>query len=98
MNRVIDNLTAAKFNISQLLVVVTLAAKNPTPANIDAAVTAVNSGTYTGQLVPRPTYSLDGENYDWAGYLQTLTDAMAKINDLIQRESLPYVVRSRVRP
>ena len=98
MNRVIDNLKAAKFNLSQLLTLVTLVASDPTQANIDAAVTAINAGTYTGTLVPKPTYTLDGESYDWAGYLNTLTDAMAKINDLIQRESLPWRVRSYARP
>lgn len=97
-NTVLQNLKAAKQNISQLLVVVTLAARNPTPATIDAAVTAINSGTYAGNLVPRPSYSLDSESYDWPGYVKSLTDALAAINDLIQRESLPFIVRSRARP
>lgn len=98
MNSVLNNLKAAKQNITQLLVVVTLAANKPTPANIDAAVTAINNGTYTGPLVPKPTYSLDGESYNWGEYLQTLMDALEKIDQAIMRNSLPWIVRSRARP
>jgi hypothetical protein len=90
---------AAKLNIAQLLVLVTLAAaKNPTQQAIDAAVTAINTGTYSGPLVPKPTYTLDGESYDWGAYLSQLTTALEKINDLIQRESLPWRVRSYASP
>lgn len=98
MNSVLNNLKAAKQNISQLLVVVTLAANNPTPANIDSAVTAINSGTFAGPLIPKPTYSVDGESYNWAEYLTTLMNTLAALNDLIQKESMPWVVRSTVRP
>jgi hypothetical protein len=98
MNTVLENLKAAKQNVSQLLVAVTLAAANPTPANVDAAVTALNSGTYTGNLVPKPTYSLDGESYAWGEYQEILTRQLAALNDLIQRESLPFRIRSYARP
>ena len=97
-NTVLANLQAAKANLSQLLVIVTLAAQNPTPGNVDAAVTAINSGTYSGALVPRPTYSLDGESYNWAEYMTALLDAQEKIDQAIQRNSLPWIVRSRARP
>lgn len=98
MNTVLQNLQAAKQNVSQLLVLVTLAVQNPTQANIDAAVTAINSGAYAGAMVPKPDYSLDGESYSWAAYQETLTRQMAALNDLIQKESLPWIVRSRARP
>lgn len=98
MNSVLQNLQAAKQNISQLLVLVTLAAANPTPANIDAAVTAISSGTFAGNLVLKPDTSVDGESYQWAAYQESLTRQLASINDLIQKESSPWIVRSRVRP
>lgn len=98
MNTVLSNLQAAKANLSQLLVIVTLAASNPTPANVDAAVTAINAGTYTGPLVPKPDYTVDGESYQWASYLQTLLDAQEKIDQAIQRNPFPWVIRSRARP
>ena len=98
MNTVLENLKAAKQQISQLLVVVTLAATSPTPQNLDAAITAINAGTFTGALVPKPNYSLDGESYNWADYQETLTRQLAALNDLIQKESMPWIVRGRARP
>lgn len=98
MNSVLQNLRAAKQNCSQLLVLATLAARNPTPQNVDQAVSAINAGTYNGPLVPRPTYSLDGESYNWSDYAEMLTRQMAAINDLISKESVPWIVRGRARP
>lgn len=97
-NTNLQRLQAAKSNCIQLLLVVQLAANNPTPANIDAAVTALNSGTYAGNLVPKPDYALDGESYQWAAYAEALTQQIAALNDLIQCESLPWRSRSYARP
>lgn len=94
----LQRLQAAKTNCIDLLLVVQLAANNPTPANIDAAVSAINGATYSGPLVPKPDYSLDGESYQWASYAENLTRQIAALNDLIAREALPWRIRSYARP
>ena len=96
-NTVLDNLNAAKELYSSLLISVGLAMQNPTQANIAAAVADINAGSYTGTFLPKLNYSLDGESYQWQSYFQWLTDALAKINALIQAESMPFVVTSRAR-
>ena len=44
-----------------------------------------------------PTFSIDGESYDWNNWLQSKMDAIDKYTDLIQKRGGPFVVRSRVR-
>ncbi len=94
----LDRLQALKALYLQLLLQVQLALATPTPANIDAAVAAVNNATATNPLVPRLQYSLDGESYDWAGYQSMILDQIPKLNALIQAESLPWCIVSRARP
>jgi len=91
------NLLAAKELYSSLLVSVGLALSSPTQENIAAAVAAINAGSYTGTFLPKLNYALDGESYQWQSYFQWLTDAIAKINALIQAESMPWIVTSRAR-
>lgn len=96
-NTVLDNLNAAKVLYSQLLILVGTVIQNPTQANIDAAVTAINNGTWSGVLTPKLSYSLDGKSVQWQAYYQALIDMLAKINALIQAESMPWVITSRAR-
>jgi len=97
MNSVAQNLIAAKQLYSQLLVLVGTVIANPTQQNIDAAITAINKGTWTGLLQFRLNYSLDGESYQWADFYSRLLDAIKEINALIQAEAMPFVITSRAR-
>jgi len=96
-NTVLDNLNAAKVLYSQLLVLVGTVIQNPTQANIDAAITAINAGTWSGVLTPKLNYSLDNESYSWTQYYAQLTSMLKDINQLIQAEAMPFVVTSRAR-
>lgn len=98
MNSNLQNLQAAKSLLTQLLVRVNLVIANPTQANIDAAITAINEGALSGQLAAKPDYSLDGESYNWNAYKDSLIKNIADLNQLIQAESMPWMVRSRSRP
>lgn len=44
-----------------------------------------------------PTFSVDGESYDWNNWLQSKIDAIDKLKSLIQKSGGSFVVRSRVR-
>ena len=96
-NTVLQKLQAAKTACVDLLLLVTQQINNPTQASIDTVATALNNGT-GGPYVPRPNYSLDGESYDWPGYQLMLTEQIDRLNTLIQREAMPFIVRSRARP
>jgi hypothetical protein len=98
VNTVLQNLLAAKQLYSQLLVLVATVIQNPTQANIDAAVTAINQGTWPGLLTFKLNYSLDGESYDWMAWWAHITTTLKDLNELIQAESMPWVVTSRARP
>ena len=43
---------------------------------------------------PRPSYSLDGESYDWPGWLSAMVEKIEKLNALIQVEDGAFEVRS----
>lgn len=90
---VIDNLTAAYANYSQLLVLAQMVIANPTQSNIDAAVLA-SQGT---QLVAKLDYSLDGESYSWAAYQTMVLNMMQGLKKQIALESGPFAVVSRWR-
>ena len=79
----------------QLLVLVGTVITNPTQANIDAAVTAINAGTWGGLLQFKLDYSLDGESYNWGAWQQHIMATLEMLNKLIQAESLPFCVTSR---
>jgi hypothetical protein len=97
MNSVLDNLQAAKLLYSQLLVLVGTVIQNPTQANIDAAITAINQGTWSGVLTPKLDYTLDGEGYNWVAWQKHITEQLEMLNKLIQQESLCWVQVSRAR-
>jgi len=44
-----------------------------------------------------PTFSVDGESYDWNGWLDSKTKAIQDLTDLINKLSAPWTVRSRGR-
>jgi hypothetical protein len=44
-----------------------------------------------------PTFSIDGESYDWNNWLDGKTAAIDKLIDLIQKRGGPFIVRSRAR-
>ena len=44
-----------------------------------------------------PTLSIDGESYDWNGWLASKLDAMQKLTEQIRQASSPFMVRSRGR-
>ena len=92
-----SNYLAAKQLYSQLLILVGTAISNPTQANIDAAVTAINQGTWPGLLQMRMDHSLDGESYNFVAWWNHIVETLEKLNALIQAESLCWVVTSRAR-
>ena len=95
MNTILANYYAAKQLYSQLLVLVGTVITNPTQANIDAAVTAINTGTWPGLLQFKIDYSLDGESYNWAAWQAHIMTTLEQLDKLIQAQSLPWVVTSR---
>ena len=97
-NSNLARLQAAKSALIDLLILVTQTIANPTQANVDSLVTAINNTANTNKYVLRPDYSLDGESYNWNAYKDSLLKNIDDINGLIQRESMPFIVRSRARP
>lgn len=91
-------LEAQKANLVQIGFLLSQAVANPTPSNVVAAVQGL---TAAGLLQARPDYSLDGESYQWGAYQRDLAERIAKLNALIQAESVaerPWVVKSVYRP
>src|SRR5262249_45043292 len=83
----LDNLLQVKTNYTLILVAVTQAIQNPTQANVQAAVATANN---LGTLTPKPTYSADGKNYDWAGYQKMIVDFLDTLRKQIQDEGGPF--------
>lgn len=44
-----------------------------------------------------PTFSVDGESYDWSSWLKAKSDEIRGLTELINSMSSPWVVRSRGR-
>lgn len=88
----VSALERAKQNCARLILQVQEVIANPTQANIDAIVAAADG---TGLLVPKPSYSLDGESYDWPGYVDRLLETMDKLQALIVKLAGNFIVRSR---
>ena len=72
--------------------------QNPAPANIDAVFNAIEAGTSQDLPIPKPTYSLDGESYDWAGYARLLMDEVKFWEKARQTLGGPYMQMMRMRP
>jgi hypothetical protein len=43
---------------------------------------------------PKPSYTLDGETYNWSEYYQILTDQLIILDRAIQREGGPFERRT----
>ena len=86
-------------NLVRLLLMVTMQVTNPTQAGIDAinAAYAVASaaGTAVGVVIAKPSYSLDGESYQWDAYRQGLEKSIEAVQHLIVLLGGNYIVRSR---
>lgn len=85
-------LQQAKADCYRIYFMVQRVLANPTPDAIDAVVSA-SAGTST--LVPKPTYSLDGESYQWESYQKSLLEQARALQLLIVMEEGPFEVRSR---
>lgn len=98
MNSVVANLQASVYQMSQLLVLINTVIQNPTPANVDAAVTAIHNGSWAGLYQWKINYSLDGESYSWQQGRDGLIKAIKDTNEMISTLSMPWVSYSRARP
>lgn len=45
---------------------------------------------------PKPSYTLDGENYQWTEWRAQMLDKIATLNQLIQLEAGPYMLVSKM--
>lgn len=86
-------LERARENCARLVLLVQEAMASPDQATIDSIVATATSNN----LVPKPTYSLDGESYNWESYMESLLRQMDKMTDLINKLSAPWEIRSRGR-
>ncbi len=63
----------------------------------DSLLAIVEAQTAAWEAAGCPTtFSVDGESYDWNGWLQSKLDAIERLDKLVNR-STPYAVRSRMR-
>ncbi len=85
-------LERSRENCARLLLMCQEVILNPTGAAIDALVAAA---TTAGAMTPKPSYSVDGESYQWEAYQMSLISQMDKLTDLIAKMSGPYEIRSR---
>mgnify|MGYP000028093794 CR=1 FL=1 len=60
------------------------------------AVIAAQTAAWQADGCP-PTFSVDGESYDWNNWLAGKTAALKELNGLIQKRAGPFIVRSRGR-
>lgn len=63
----------------------------PNRDNIDAIIAAADGA---GIPRPKPTYSVDGESYDWTGYQSMLMTTLKALKEMIAIESGPYEIRT----
>ena len=87
-----DAVLRARDDCCRLLVLVHLVISNPTEAGVDAIVAAAAT---TNTLVPKPSYSLDGESYQWESYRRSLEDSVERLQKLAVILQGPFEVRSR---
>jgi hypothetical protein len=60
-------------------------------AQVAAELAFVNAVTTN----PKPTYTIDGETWNWTEYRQMLMDRLATLKRAIQDEGGPYIVMSK---
>lgn len=80
-------------NCQRLIVMVQVHLSNPTPANLDSLVSAIQNSTSTDIPRPQPDVNVDGESYNWSAYLQTLTSMIEKWIELRQILGGPFEIR-----
>jgi hypothetical protein len=61
-----------------------------------AAVIALQTAAWVASGCP-PTFSIDGESYDWNNWLAGKTAAIENLTTQIQSVGGPFLIRSRVR-
>lgn len=77
-------------NYTRLLLLVTQVIASPTQANVDAVVAAADG---SGIIRPKPTYSADGESWDWTGYQNMLIGQFQTLLQTEQRIGGPFEVQ-----
>ncbi len=85
-------------NLWRLLLLVQQQIASPTQAGIDAINAAYETSKGAGQpglLVPRPTYSLDGESYQWDAYRVSLEKSIRTAQQNLVLMGGNFIVRSR---
>ena len=87
-----DTLQRTLDNYGRIWLLLTEVVANPTQANID---TLVGTAEGLGVVTPKPTYSLDGESYDWAGYQEKLDGIMQGVRRQLIFALGPAEIRSR---
>ena len=78
-------------NYALILVQCTQVIAAPNRDNINALVAAADGA---GIPRPKPTYSSDGESWDWTGYQSMILDKLEQLQKLIVMASGPYEVRT----
>ncbi len=63
-------------------------------AKADLATLIATETAYQIINGPKPSYSLDGESYDWPGWIRATQEAIDKFDALIQREDGAFEVIS----
>lgn len=90
-----DTLQRAYDNYCRIWLMVTeIVATGATQTQIDA-LTSTAEGN--GVVLPKPTYSAGGVNYDWTGYQAQLGEIMTALRRQIIFAGGPFEVRSTAR-
>lgn len=63
----------------------------------DMATTLALEQAYCAAHGPKPSYSLDGESYQWSEWEEATIRKLEALKKLIQLEGGPYVIQSRAR-
>lgn len=83
----LQTMQRAYSNYARILVSLTQVIAAPNRDNIDALIASADGA---GIMRPKPTYSLDGESYDWTGYQTAILANMKALKELMALESGPY--------
>ena len=86
LQRTYDNYAACFLLCTEVIV-------SPSQANVAALVSTAVS---TGVVQPKPTYTLDGESYNWLEYQQGLGEIMASVRRQMVMAAGPWESRSQI--
>ncbi len=87
----LDKQIRLRDNVADIMLLVTQVIATPDRASLDALYAAVDAA---GVLIPRPTYSVDGQSYQWESYLATLDKLQETLSKRIQALQ-PYQLKNR---